>query len=59
MTTQQPEALRLAEHLENFRSFPDDLASARELRRLHAENEALKQQIAANQQQRRGWMRNW
>lgn len=34
--TQQPEALRLAEHLENFRSFNDDLAAAAELRRQHA-----------------------
>ena len=36
----QPEALRLADHLERFRSFPDDLAAAAELRRLHTENEA-------------------
>ena len=36
MTTQQPEALRLAQHLEQFRSFPDDLAAADELRRQHA-----------------------
>ena len=36
----QPEALRLADHLEQFRSFPDDLAAAAELRRLHTENEA-------------------
>lgn len=35
-----PEALRLADHLERFRSFPDDLAAAAELRRLHTENEA-------------------
>jgi len=34
MTT-QPEALRLANHLDLFRSFPDDLAAAAELRRLH------------------------
>ena len=40
MTNKQPEALRLADHLERFRSFPDDLAAAAELRRLHAENEA-------------------
>lgn len=33
-TKQQPEALRLADHLERFRSFPDDLAAAAELRRL-------------------------
>ena len=35
-----PAALRLADHLERFRSFPDDLAAAAELRRMHAENEA-------------------
>ena len=35
-----PAALRLADHLERFRSFPDDLAAAAELRRLHTENEA-------------------
>lgn len=40
-TKMVPEALRLADHLERFRSFPDDLAAAAELRRLHAENEAL------------------
>ena len=33
-----PEALRLAEHLERFRSFPDDQAAAAELRRLRAGN---------------------
>lgn len=38
-----PAALRLADHLERFRSFPDDLAAAAELRRLHAENEAIKE----------------
>ena len=32
--------LELADHLERFRSFPDDLAAAAELRRLHTENEA-------------------
>lgn len=31
----QPEALRLAQHLEQFRSFPDDQAAAAELRRQH------------------------
>lgn len=46
MTTQQPEALRLAEHLENFRSFPDDFASARELRRQHARIVELETQLA-------------
>ena len=35
-STEPPEALRLAEHLEKFRSFPDDLAAAAELRRLHS-----------------------
>jgi len=39
-TKMVPEALRLADHLERFRSFPDDLAAAAELRRLHTENEA-------------------
>ena len=47
----KPEALRLAEHLERFRSFPDDQAAAAELRRLHEVNrellEAL-QKIAGN-----------
>ena len=42
MTDKQPDALALADHLEQFRSFPDDLAAAAELRRLHDENEALK-----------------
>lgn len=36
-----PEALRLAEHLEKFRSFPDDLAAAAELRRLHSRVQEL------------------
>ena len=42
---QQPKALRLAEHLENFRSFPNDMQAAAELRRLHAENEQLRQAL--------------
>ena len=37
----KPEALRLAEHLENFRSFPDDQAAAAELRRLNEVNQEL------------------
>lgn len=37
-----PEALRLAEHLKNFRSFPDDIAAAAELERQHAEIERLR-----------------
>lgn len=37
----QPEALRLAQHLEQFRSFPDDQAAAAELRRLHEANQEL------------------
>ena len=41
MSDKQPEALRLAEHLEAFRSFPDARAAAEELRRLYAENERL------------------
>ena len=40
MTDKQPDALALADHLEQFRSFPDDLAAAAELRRLYDENEA-------------------
>ena len=40
-----PAALRLADHLERFRSFPDDLAAAAELRRLHAEIEATERQV--------------
>ena len=40
-----PAALRLADHLERFRSFPDDLAAAAELRRLHTENEATDRQV--------------
>ena len=51
MSEKQPETLRLAEHLERFRSFPDDQAAAAELRRLHGVNhellEAL-QKIAGN-----------
>lgn len=35
-TTQKPKALRLAEHWEKFRSFPDDSAAASELRYQHA-----------------------
>ena len=37
----KPEAIRLAEHLEAFRSFPDDIAAAAELRRLHEVNQEL------------------
>ena len=48
-TKMVPEALRLADHLERFRSFPDDLAAAAELRRLHAENEALRAEIEADE----------
>lgn len=44
-STELPEALRLAEHLEKFRSFPDDLAAAAELRRLHAESEQHLQEL--------------
>ena len=43
--TTKPDALRLADHLERFRSFPDDLAAAAELRRLHTENEATDRQV--------------
>ena len=51
MSEKQPEALRLAEHLERFRSFPDDQAAAAELRRLYEVNQALLaalQKIAGN-----------
>ncbi len=41
MSDKQPETLRLAEHLERFRSFPDDQAAAAELRRLHEVNQEL------------------
>lgn len=40
-----PEALRLAEHLKNFRSFPDDIAAAAELERQHAEIERLRAEV--------------
>ena len=49
--SEKPEALRLAEHLERFRSFPDDQAAAAELRRLHEVNQELLealQKIAGN-----------
>ena len=39
--TDTPKAIQLAEHLEKFRSFPDDQAAAAELRRLHELNQAL------------------
>ena len=41
MSNKKPEALRLAEQLERFRSFPDDQAAAAELRRLHEVNQEL------------------
>lgn len=40
-----PEALRLAEHLKNFRSFPDDIAAAAELERQHSEIERLRAEV--------------
>lgn len=50
MTAQQPEALRLSEILNSrWCEVWHQVAAAKELRRLHAENEALKQQIAATQ----------
>ena len=42
MNTLKPEAVLLAEYLEQFRSFPNDLAAAAELRRLYAENIELR-----------------
>ena len=47
MSEKQPEALRLAEHLERFRSFPDDQAAAAELRRLHEVNQELLEALEA------------
>ena len=47
MSDKQPEALRLAEHLERFRSFPDDQAAAAELRRLHEVNQELLEVLEA------------
>ena len=50
MTDKQPDALALADHLEQFRSFPDDLAAAAELRRLHAElveSDAMREKLSA------------
>lgn len=44
---EQNEAIRLAQHLEQFRGFPDDLKAAKELRRLHAENEWLRKVLSA------------
>lgn len=49
MTDKQPDALALADHLEQFRSFPDDLAAAAELRRLHAElveSDAMREKLS-------------
>ena len=41
VNTTQRDALYLAEHLEKFRSFPEDIAAAAELRRQHARIEQL------------------
>lgn len=49
-TEAQPEALRLADHLESFRSFPDDLAAAAELRRQHTEIEQIKAGLSETNQ---------
>ena len=43
----KPEALRLAEHLERFRSFPDDQAAAAELHRLHEVSQELLEALEA------------
>ena len=43
----KPEAIRLAEHLEAFRSFPDDIAAATKLRRLHEVNQELLEALEA------------
>lgn len=45
MTDQQPEALRLAEFIEGRHHRSGDAAIAAELRRLHAENEQLRQAL--------------
>ena len=54
--TQQPEALRLADGLETFHN-PNDKQAAAELRRLHAQRDALlkaiKEQIAAERSEGR------
>lgn len=47
MSNNQPEAMRLADHLERFRSFPDDLAAAAELRRMHEANQELLEALKA------------
>ena len=49
--TEQPEALRLADALEE-KDYPPRRAAAAELRRLHEENERLK---AASTPQRKEW----
>ena len=46
MSEKQPEALRLAEHLERFRSFSAGQAAA-ELRRLHEVNQELLEALEA------------
>ena len=48
MSDKQPEAVRLAEHLEAFRSFPDDAAAAEELRRLYGVNQELLEALEAS-----------
>ncbi len=47
MLSNKPEALRLAGHLERFRSFPDDQDAAAELRRLHEVNQELLEALEA------------
>ena len=53
MSQKQPEALRLAACLENFRSFPDDIKAAAELRRLRATNTELLDELDAANTSRR------
>ena len=57
MSNKKPEALRLAEHLEAFRSFPDDIAAAEELRRLHEVNQELLDALEKCQKELSAWMR--
>ena len=45
MNTTQRDALYLAEYLEKFRSFPEDIAAAAELRRQHARIAELDEQM--------------
>ncbi len=57
MTDKQPEALRLAEQMEDGRwQGMNDLLAATELRRLHEENEALRAALAQPEPEPVAWM---